>query len=71
MSLNVVIVLPAGPMLFTGLNAALKQTFALKQDTILPPKLQDLLRMPILSGVNVTLAVTTAIPLDLKAQSYM
>lgn len=61
---------PAGPMEFDGLNAALKQTLALKQDTIRPPKLHDLLRMLIWSGVNVTRAVTTATPLDLKPQRH-
>lgn len=60
---------PAGPTGFEGLNTALKQTLALKQDTIRPARLHDLLRMVIRSGVNVTRAVTTATPLDLEAHT--
>lgn len=57
---------PAGPTGVVGLNAALKQTLAIKQDTFRPLKLHGLLSMLIMSGVNVTRAVTTATPLDLK-----
>lgn len=60
---------PAGPTEFDGLNCALKQTLALKQDTIRPPRLHDLLRMLIRSGVNETRAITTATRLDLKAHA--
>lgn len=54
---------------FIGLNAALKQTLALKQDTCLPANRQGLLKTLILSGKKETFAVTTAIPLLLQPQT--
>lgn len=60
--------LPTGPVAVFGLKWALKQTFALKQNSLLPLKSQFLLRILILSGVKVAFTVTSATLRDLKRE---
>lgn len=44
--------IPMGPTGFRGLNAALRQRWVLKQDSLRPPTSHGLLKMLILSGLN-------------------
>lgn len=60
--------LPTLPANTVGLIFDLKQTLAVKHDTILPPNVQGLLRMLIFSGLKETVVATTATSLDLRSQ---
>lgn len=55
-----------GPTGFLGLNAALKQRWAMKHASLRPLMSQSLLKMLILSGLNEAVAETDATPRDLK-----
>lgn len=60
--------LPMGPTGFLGLNAAVKQRWALKHTSLRPLMSQSLLKMLILSGLKEALVVTDATPRDLKKE---
>lgn len=57
-----------GPTGFLGLNAALKQRFVMKHESLRPLMSQGLFKMLILSGLKEALAVTEATPLDLETK---